>query len=228
MIIDECALQQVRERRLLINRLDAWIFRQLETFTGQRVLEIGCGVGNMAPYLRGRAEVFGIDVSEEAVAAYRSAGFPARVCDATSEGVLDLGRFDTVLSVNVLEHIEDDRKCLDRCYTVLEPGGTIILVVPAHQFLYGTMDRPIGHWRRYGVRDLSQKLTEAGFEVVQARTINPLGALGWYVNGRILRRNVPPVGQLRLFNAMYPLMVAADRLRLPFGLSVLAVGRKPR
>lgn len=229
---DEAALHAVRERRLLIDRLDAWLFRKVSPFIGQRVLEVGCGVGNMAPHLRDRELVLGIDISNESVAqvngTYAGTCIRAEVCDASSAAMLEFARyrFDSIISVNVLEHIEDDNAALRYWHEVLQPGGRVVLIVPAHQFLYGSMDLPIGHWRRYSVSGLSQQLRDAGFHVLHARTVNPLGALGWFLNGRVLHKRVPPVDQLKLFNALYPVMLALDALSLPFGLSAVAVAQK--
>jgi SAM-dependent methyltransferase len=229
--IDQAALQTVRERRLLIDRLDGWLFNQTKAHLGQRILEIGCGVGNMAPHLTDRELVLGIDIDDASVDSvnreYAGSCISATVIDASSDEMLALKRhhFDSAISINVLEHVEHDLRALTLIRQVLQPDGTLVLVVPAHRALYGTMDSPIGHWRRYGVCDLRTKLECAGFDVLQVKTINPLGALGWFVNGRLLRRRVPPEGQLRLFNLLYPLMLLMDALRLPFGLSVLAVAQ---
>ena len=83
--------------------------------------------------------------------------------------------------------------------TVLENGGRLVLLVPAHSALYSDMDRNIEHFRRYDLRSLGKMVEDAGFKVVHQRHLNMLGAIGWFVNGRILRRQLIPSRQLRIF-----------------------------
>jgi hypothetical protein len=90
------------------------------------------------------------------------------------------------------------------------------------------MDASIGHWRRYDKHMMAGRFERAGFEVACLRYMNVLGTAGWLVNGRLLRQEVPPTGQLRLFNHLVPLISRIeDTLEPPVGLSLLAVGRKP-
>lgn len=236
MNFDEAALQEVRERRLLIDRCDGWLFGLIEPFVGRRVLEVGCGLGNLTRCLLDRELVVGIDISEASVAHVNLTygdhpNVHAVRCDVTSPALLSLKlhRFDTAVSLNVLEHIEDDVLALERICEVLVPSGRLILIVPAHPCLYGTMDRSIGHFRRYSDGELACKLRQAGFEVRTQRYVNIIGALGWFVNGRILRRQVPPDAQLRLFNRLMPLVMAFEgRLKTPFGLSLASVSERVR
>ena len=234
MTLGESALQQVRETRVLIDRCDDWLFGAIEPYVGERVLEVGCGLGNLTRHLVDRELVVGVDVSEASVAHVNSTyrhdpHVLAFAYDVTSPVVLSLKthRFDTVVSLNVLEHIEDDRLALQRIHELLAPSGRLVLIVPAHRQLYGTMDRAIGHYRRYSDRDLTRKLHDARFEIIVQKHINCIGALGWMVNGRILRREAPPPSQLRLFNSMMGLIAAFERVfRLPFGLSILSVSER--
>jgi SAM-dependent methyltransferase len=232
----EDALQIVRERRLLIDRCDAWLFEEIETYLGQRILEIGCGLGNLMAHLLDRELVVGIDLSPEAVAtvAQQYAPLPnvvAETYDIADPATLALKayRFDTAISLNVFEHIENDDLALSHTFDLLNHGGRIILIVPAHGWLYGTMDSSIGHYRRYDKPMIANKLQHVGFKLENQTYMNLLGALGWFVNGRLLRQHVPPTGQLKLFNLAVPLIKALEsRLSLPIGLSLLTVATKPR
>ena len=235
MNYDEAALQKVRELRLLIDRCDAWLFDLIQPFLGQRILEIGCGLGNLLKLLTDRALVFGTDISEESVTYVKHelgqrSNIDAAVLDVTDPSFLQLRsfRFDTVVSLNVFEHIEDDTLALKHVFEVLAPGGKLVLIVPAHQWLYGPMDSSIGHYRRYTVDKLAAKLQRTGFRVCSQRYVNPIGAFGWFVNGRILRRTIPPVAQLSTFNKIMPLISTIDRyVDSPFGLSVVSVSERP-
>lgn len=234
MQYDEEALQQVRETRLLIDRCDAWLFETVEPLLGQRILEIGCGLGNLTKHLLDRELVVGVDVDQGSVDHVETEfgmrdNIKAFRYDASDPAILELKsfQFDTAVSLNVFEHIENDVAALQNVHDLLEPGGRLVLIVPAHMFLYGTMDSSIGHYRRYEIEELTRKLASVGLTVEQQDYINPIGALGWLVNGRLLRREVPPVGQLKLFNRIMPLVNATERvIKVPFGLSVLSVSRR--
>ena len=129
----------------------------------KRILEIGCGLGNLARYLTDRELYVGTDVSSESVATVVETfsshpNMRAYVADVTDSTFTELAHFnfDTVISLNVFEHIEDDVLALQNTRKVLQPDGKLILVVPAHDSLYGTMDRSIGHYRRYSKRRMTR------------------------------------------------------------------------
>jgi len=234
MGFDPYALDQVRRSRLLLDQLDEWIFHLIEPYLGARILEVGCGHGNMIHHLTDRELVVGVDIDQPSVdrvnANYKTLGnIRAYLCDVTSPRFLELThhRFDTVVSVNVLEHIEDDELALQNIGDILSVGGRLLLVLPAHNLLFGTMDKAIGHYRRYALETLPPKLSQAGFTPRIQQYINPLGALGWFVNGRLLRRKVPPSVQLKMFNQLMPLVLRLqERLRPSFGLSLVCVSEK--
>jgi len=103
----------------------------------------------------------------------------------------------------------------------------LVLLVPAHQALYSAMDRNIEHFRRYNLRPLCEMVERAGFRVMEERYLNMLGAIGWFVNGRVLRRQLLPSRQLRIFNFVIKLLALEKWFRPPFGLSILLVAEKP-
>jgi len=234
MYCDEQALQRVREDRFLINRYDDWLFDQMRPFLGKRILEIGCGLGNLAHYLIRGEVVVGIDISAESIDQVRAryAAHPqvqALVYDIADETCLELGRFrfDTAISINVLEHIEDDQRALSHMWYLLQPGGVLLLVVPAFDWLYGSMDRSIGHFRRYNKQGLADILESIGFQIQFQKYLNALGALGWLVNGRLLKNKTPPQGQLRLMNPIIPLIRRLEgTISPPIGLSLFTVAHR--
>jgi SAM-dependent methyltransferase len=231
---DEDALQTVRETRLLIDEYDSWILEEIGPHLGRRLIEIGCGLGNMLRHFTDLDLVVGIEPSQETVTAVReqfstSANVAVYEYDITDPAVLALQRFsfDTAVSLNVFEHIEDDRRAIANTGLLLKPGGVFVLIVPAHPSLYGTMDRSIGHYRRYTKDSARKKLEDAGFTILRQKYLNTLGALGWLVNGRLLRRVVPPTGQLRLFNRIVPILKTAERaFPPPFGISLMTVAQR--
>lgn len=233
MEFDEEALHEVRQTRFLINRVDDWIFDEIAPFVGQRILEVGCGLGNLFPRLLDRELVYGIDPSEESIAQLNeafsgSSPVQAQVYDICDPSVLSLHSmdFDTIISLNVLEHIADDMMAMAHMRRLLARKGYGIIVVPAHAGLYGTMDKSIGHYRRYDKEQMREKLSQVGFEVVIQRYLNFAGALGWLVNGKLLRKKTPPAEQLRLFNSIVPLLRFVEaKVKSPFGISLLTVAR---
>jgi hypothetical protein len=110
---------------------------------------------------------------------------------------------------------------------LLEPKGRLFLSVPAHPWLYGTMDRDLGHVRRYKKGDLKKKLEAQGFRVIFLEHFNRIGILGGFLNGKVLRRKGLPFVQLRIFDFLVPLSKLEDLCSLPFGLSLIAVVERP-
>jgi SAM-dependent methyltransferase len=224
-------LEEVRRGRLLIARCDTWLFEEIRPHLGRRVLEVGCGHGNLTQHLLDRDLVVAIDVEPSSVEIVRAKfrgchnvlAYTHDICDEAVQA-LAAHAIDTVVSLNVLEHIEDDTLALVNMGRILLPGGTLVLIVPAFGWLYGTMDAAIGHFRRYTKMSIVAKLKQAGFAVSPLYYMNALGALGWFVNGRVLRQEVPPSGQLRWFNRLVPLVATVERLlRPPLGISLVSI-----
>ena len=213
------------------HRYNRWIYDRVRGGLGQRVLEIGCGTGTITSFMVDRQLVVGIDVVDDYIrsTSHRFDDRPnivVRRHDLTeSIDALRGYRFDSALSVNVFEHIANDEGAMKAVYALLEPGGTFTLLVPCHPALLGGFDRDIGHHRRYTKRELRRKLEASGFTVERIRRSNPVGALGWLVNVRLLGlRRLRGTG---LFNRLVPAFAVLDRVELPLGLSVIAVARKP-
>jgi SAM-dependent methyltransferase len=213
------------------NRYNAWVFERVKGALGTRVLEVGCGTGTVTQFLPDRELVVGVDVVPEYVDAAR-ARFRGRsnvvilLLDITTstEGLAPY-RFDSAVSVNVFEHIPDDLAALKAVYALLDPGGSLTLLVPCHPFLMSPFDLAVGHHRRYTKAELRAKLEAAGFQVERIRRSNPVGALGWLVHNRLLRRR--RLGAVGIYDRVVPLLAWSDHLaEPPIGLSLIAVARK--
>ena len=141
---------------------------------------------------------------------------------------LDGERIDTIVCLNVLEHIEDDAGTLADFARVLQPGGHLALLVPALPALYGTLDENLRHYRRYEKGALATpRRREAGFAVESIRYLNRPGVLGWWLNSRVLKRRVLPKRQLGAFRWIMPLLKAEEKTEPSFGMSLLVLARKP-
>ena len=212
-----------------------WLADRFEKSLGQRVLEIGAGFGNMTRHLTPREMIIASDLDAVAleylrgafrddpsirIASYR---FPLQPGQRRELEGLAL---DTVVCLNVLEHIEDDVSTLADLLSILRPGGRLVLIVPAHARLYSSLDVHLRHFRRYEKPELEKKIRDAGFVLEDCRFLNRPGVFGWYVNGRILRRRVLPRGQLSLFKLVLPLLRSEETNPPSWGLSLLAIARK--
>ncbi|HKD17745.1 MAG TPA: methyltransferase, partial [Thermoanaerobaculia bacterium] len=167
-------------------------------------------------YLRGAFR----DEPEVRVASYRLPLEEGQRAEIRALGI------DTVVCLNVLEHIEDDAGTLADFFALLPSGGRVVLIVPALARLYGTLDQHLHHFRRYEKAEIEEKLRAAGFAVEDCRFLNRPGIVGWYLNGKILKRKVLPSGQLAAFRLMLPLLRREEANPPSTGMSLLAIGRK--
>ena len=205
------------------------------------VLDAGCGTGTMLRHLERFGEVQGVDADPEAIRFCRERG-EQRVCLVPAAAALPFpdASFGLVTALDVVEHIEDDAAAMAEIARVLAPGGMALLTVPAFPSLWGRQDEIAHHVRRYRANGLRRLVTGPGLELEHLTHFNtllfaPIAAI------RLARRVVPQRGELRsdfeltrpgrldgllarLFAAEAPL---AARRRLPFGVSLLALARKP-
>jgi glycosyltransferase involved in cell wall biosynthesis len=230
---NEDAGYRILRRMQKVSRYNRWMWQQLERFVGRRVLEVGSGVGNMTRFLLGREQIIATELNERYLKILHRLfdEYPHVVIErfdlngeAPSWGAESI---DTVLCLNVLEHVERDDEALGSLFRLLEPGGRLVLLVPALPALYGSLDRALAHHRRYSREEVLVKLRRAGFEVEDSWFFNLLGVAGWYLNSRLLRRTTFPPLQLALYDRLVPLFRLESRFRLPVGMSLIAIGRKP-
>src|SRR5262249_30499806 len=128
--------------------------------------------------------------------------------------------YDTIICLNVLEHIEDDVEALRNMRKLLKPGGKLLLYVPANPRLYCEIDRGVGHYRRYVMKELLDKMQRAGYRVPVSRHHNILGAVGWWINGKVLGKKAIGATDVGGFDLLMPLVKAQDRLDSRFALSI--------
>jgi glycosyltransferase involved in cell wall biosynthesis len=224
-------LQSVRRAR----GFNRWLFRQLAPYVGRRVLEAGSGIGNLTELLLDRERLACVDVDPFYVERTNQrhghldnlSVHQADLSKLENCSELRKANLDTIVCINVLEHIEDDSKVLRNFFQLLRPGGCALVLVPANPRLYTGVDQALGHVRRYTADLLTLKLKQAGFEVLESRGFNRFGSLGWYFSGELLNRTTLSAGQMKLFEWLLPLAKLVERLPLLPHLSVIAVGRKP-
>lgn len=211
-----------------------WMFDSIRPYIGQRVLEAGAGIGNFTGRLVDRDLVVALELEADRVERLRQrfAEYPhvyAEVGDLTDPALLQLShyRFDTVICLNVLEHIEQHVPALTHLHDVLAPGGRLLLLVPAHPALYSSLDQELGHYRRYREGELHALLEQVGFHIERRFYLNLFGVFGWWLNGRVLKRRLLPRGQLGVYERLAPLFRNIEEgLGRRWGLSVVFVAQK--
>jgi glycosyltransferase involved in cell wall biosynthesis len=216
----------------VLHRYNGFLWDLMQPFIGRRVLEVGAGTGLLTRFLSTRERVLATELDPEYVELLRRTFADKPNVEVRA---LDLARladdgipprsFDTVVCSNVLEHIADDAKALAAMRDVLEPGGRVVLVVPALQSLYGTIDRAIHHYRRYSRNELRDKLEGAGLAIEHVSYFNMLGVPGWFLNARLLKRQSVPGVQARINDWLVPWLRLERRFGPPVGMSLLAVAR---
>lgn len=213
-----------------------WIVERFAPFLGRRVVEVGAGIGTFAEFIIGSPGVESLLCVEPAenvfpVLAERfSSDTRIRTIHASIDQLDVVDAADSLVAVNVLEHVEDDEAFLRAAARIVVPGGHLLLFVPAHQFLYGSLDAAFDHYRRYSKAGLSSVVSRAGWESVRISNVNIAGILPWLIAGKILRNTTLGHRQMRIFDRLVvPVMKRVESVREPFiGQSLLAVARNPR
>lgn len=213
-------------------RYRAFQLSLIKPHCGPSVLEVGAGLGEFAAQFSGLRRHVVTDVDPAAVAsmAERFADRPeieARVLDL-AEGPIDLGTpVSTVVAINVLEHLVDDVGALRALASMTEPGGRIVLWVPAYMQLYGDFDRAVGHVRRYTPRTMTATIRDAGLTPEVVKPVNLLGGIAWWTTVRRGGVGTPNPRLVRTYDRfVVPVTRAVERrVTPPFGQSVLAVAR---
>jgi SAM-dependent methyltransferase len=222
------------------DRLNRWMYETIAHASRGRILEIGSGTGNISQqFLEHGHEITLSDIREN----YRSILRENFAHYDNLRGVvaLDLvdedfdikyrellGTFDTVFALNVIEHIEDDTLAIANCRKLLVPGGVLIILAPAFQWLYNSIDRELFHYRRYRKGDLSRLFVVNGLRVSNAFYWNAFGATGWFAFGTLLKRKVLTLPSVSIYDRLLPVMKYVDVvLHRWFGLSVVVIGTNP-
>ena len=224
------------EAMSVADRYGREIVRGFAPYLGRRVLEVGAGIGNISTLLLERRperlDLIEPDAGVYAALAERVGGWPGVVAHRGYLGAViasgGVGEADSVVSVNVLEHVEDDVGELALMHSVLRPGGHLCLWVPALPALYSDLDRELGHHRRYRRAELAAKLTDAGFETVFLHYRDLVGMVAWFVACRLLGQRLTR-GRVRLYDrVVMPAAAAIGRwARPPIGKNLVAVARRP-
>ncbi len=210
------------------------IFNNIKDHCGQNVLEIGGHIGSFTYLLKNKHEVTTVDNDDTSISILsnrfqNSLNVEVLKWDVTKDipEIIKSKQFKTITAINVLDHIKDDGALLKRLYTMLPPGGNIILMTTNHKSLYSKLDSMLGHHRRYSKKELTQKLYDAGFEIEKLYTYNLVGYFGWLLFAKILKRTTLP-RQTKFFDLFARFYLPLERTVFTpiMGLSLIAVAKK--
>ena len=141
--------------------------------------------------------------------------------------------FDTVVCLDLLEHIDDDVQVIENLYRAVQPAGSLVVKVPAGRWLFGAVDLASGHYRRYSLGELTAKTRQVGWEPLEGRYMNAFGVLPYWWKSRFLKRSAPfsrcyGPGMLKTIRRVIPVLAFLEQVwPLPMGLSAVLVARRP-
>ncbi|HET6923102.1 MAG TPA: glycosyltransferase, partial [Anaeromyxobacteraceae bacterium] len=211
-------------------RFNRWMADIIRPFCGTRILEIGSGTGNLTRQLVPRERYVASDVNPLYLSTLENLTADRPYLSAQYTDVTQLasfprleGGFDTVVCLNVIEHVDDDRGSLENIRAVLSDDGRAIVLVPSGPWNLGSLDEVLGHKRRYTAESLRRVAAEAGFEVKHLLRFNRVSSLPWFLNGRLLGRRHFGLLQIKMVNWLTPLFRVLDRLLPLPPLSLIAV-----
>lgn len=218
------------------HRYSDWILSPFKPHLHGDIVEVGIGHGSYYGAIRPYGTYWGIDIDARSIKSARER-YPDgnfAICDICVPGFIEEmlpQKADAIVSVNVLEHIDDDAAAIRNLVDALKPGGRLMIIVPAMPFLYNDLDRLAGHFRRYGIADLERLLRPAPVAVETLCYFNPIGAVGWWANSfrRHESLNSDLVnGQIKFFDKfVLPVSRALDPLtRRFFGQSLICIARR--
>jgi len=210
-----------------------WILRYFSPYLGPNIVEIGAGAGTFSQLLLDHPGTTRLVLFEAAInlcSGLRKRFKDGRVslhCSTFNPSEL-VKVPDSVVLVNVLEHVREDERLLREIWESLRKGGSLLLFVPAFQSNYGSLDEAFGHHRRYSKRDLRRKIERAGFQIQELRYVNFLGIASWFLTGKLLRQTTISSSQVRWYDRwVIPWSFAIEHICSPWiGQSLLAVALK--
>ncbi len=211
-----------------------WLARRFTPYLGSTVIEVGAGIGTFSEYLLTVPQVtrlVAIEPASNTFALLERRLHGIANATATKGYLADYpgeAFADSLVAVNVLEHVRHDSEFIRKAWDVVVPNGTLLLFVPALPAIFGSLDRAFEHFRRYTRPRLRKLIEDAGWTIERISYMNVLGILPWFVAGRLLKRTSISHREARAFDRFaVPISAAVeDRLEMPIGQSILAVARK--
>ena len=221
------------------DRFNQWMFDTIKPWCKGEILEIGSGIGNISQcFLNNGFDIFMTDLrSHYCKALHQKFGSHDHLSGISTLNVVDENfdkvyhkfnnRFDTVVALNVVEHIKLDALAIANCRKMLKDYGRIVLLVPAHMYLYNQLDEELGHYKRYQKEALYKLVSQTGFSIIHTQYFNAPGILAWWISSLNKKQRTITHTQMKIYNQLVPLFRNIDRLiQHSYGLSLILVGEK--
>ncbi len=217
-----------------------WMLDIFSPYLGKRIVEVGAGTGSFSELLleRNIESLFLVEPStemysqlnarlKEIASAVRIKTFN-NVFIKVAEHLKSSAQPDSIIYVNVMEHVEDDAAELEAVYRTLESGGRIFIFVPALAWLYGNFDKQIGHFRRYTKPELEDKCRRAGFKLIRSSYFDSAGIVPWWIKYRLLKSSTMEPRAVALYDkyVVPPLKAIEWFVSPPIGKNVLLIAEK--
>jgi len=214
-----------------------WVIDETSSELKGNILEIGCGLGTYSEHLIKNYPNSNITLSDislsyihnlkEKFSSPKIQFYKLDLNNIDDFSKIGYDKFDSIIAINVLEHVKDDEFALRELYKMLKKEGSLIILVPAYKFLYNIIDKSIGHWRRYTKKELKEKLVKNNFSIKKMHSFNILGIFGWYLNGNVFKKSEINKEASSLFDKLVPAMKIIEKLsRRKFGLSIICYCKK--
>ena len=204
-----------------------WLYDEIKPYLGSNILEVGAGMGAITKLIEKdkNRSIIPIDKKEYQI---NLSSTKIKKMDITSDiSMLANQKFDTIICVNVLEHIEKDILAIRNMHQLLEEKGKIVIIVPAIKFIYGKIDRADKHWRRYSKQEILRKIRQSQFEITGFKYINFFGIFGWIFQNYILNSQKHRNADLKRFDWACRILPKIESIiKLPIGLNMLIVASK--
>jgi SAM-dependent methyltransferase len=218
-------------------KFNRWMYDEIRPWMSGKILEIGSGIGNISRFfIDDNKDITLSDLRERYCRELRKR-FPQLSADKVQQ--MDLvdpdfankfsgltNTFDSVFALNVIEHIREDGIALMNLRSLLKDGGTFLMLVPAHQWLYNPIDENLQHFRRYSVKTASKLFQKNGFTVDRTWYFNSLGIAAWWWGG-FRKQKLIRNSQMDFYDRLVPGIRFLDKVfGKEIGLSVIVAGRK--
>jgi len=217
-------------------RFNRYMYETIRPYCKGRILEIGSGIGNISRlFIEDGAEIYLSDIRNNYIETLKSS-FQEQAAGISMIDIADhkfdssykalTGSFDTVFALNVVEHIKDDALAIKNAAKFLKPGGQMVILVPAFNFMYNSFDKALEHYRRY-TRNSLNTLMANEMDVIHSQYFNLFGMLGWFVSGKILKKKTIPRNQMELYDRLIWISRTLDSIVMnKVGLSIISVATK--
>ncbi len=213
-----------------------WMYQTISPHCSGKILEIGSGIGNISShFIHSGADIHLSEIRDNYIAILNSTFKDKNVSvikmditdpDFDNHFASSFETYDSIFALNVIEHIKDDHLAIRNAKKLLKPGGKLIILVPAFQFMYNSFDTALEHYRRYTKANLN-RLMQKEFSIVHNQYFNFFGMFGWFVSGKLLKKKSIPKNQMQLYDRLLFIAKILDKIVFnKIGLSVISVGKK--